>query len=53
MNCCDFCKRPLVVIGSNRKNGSHRYKDWNSRLYHMKCYSDYMTIQNCLRMLNK
>ena len=33
---CKLCNKPLVAIGSSRKNGVF-HKDWDSRQYHKGC----------------
>ena len=35
--CCVHCYKPLVSIGTARKNGVHTHNDWGARLYHKKC----------------
>jgi hypothetical protein len=34
---CEFCNKPLVAIGSGRKNGK-AHADWATRKYHKKCW---------------
>ena len=34
---CEICKKPLVPIGSKRKNGAN-HKDWDTRKMHKQCY---------------
>jgi len=34
---CEICKKPLVAIGSKRKNGAN-HKDWDTRKMHKQCY---------------
>jgi hypothetical protein len=35
---CHLCKKPLRIIGLQRKNGKELYNDWNARKWHKKCY---------------
>ena len=28
---CEYCKKPLVPIGSERSNGTYRHGDWDGR----------------------
>lgn len=37
MNYCKLCEGRLVPIGNARINGADHY-DWNTRLYHKKCW---------------
>lgn len=39
---CEMCGGHLVVIGRDRKNGSRRYKDWDTRKFHKKCWKRIM-----------
>ena len=41
---CAGCKKDLIIIGTDRKNGKLPYKDWRGRRFHSKkkCYDDYM-----------
>jgi len=34
---CDHCKKPLKVIGNQRKNGINNVDDWKFRPMHKKC----------------
>lgn len=36
---CLHCNKPLVAIGTNRKNGAP-HGDWDTRKYHKKCWAD-------------
>lgn len=35
---CLFCKKPKVPIGTDRANGKRIHSDWDSRMYHKKCW---------------
>ena len=37
---CLDCNRPLVVIGTDRKNGKRHHSDWLRRRYHKKCWKE-------------
>lgn len=39
---CVDCRRWLVTIGIERKNGSQRYHDWPDRKLHKKCWKKQM-----------
>lgn len=45
-NCCERCDRPIVRIGSARKNG-RGINDWKSRRLHTKCWREIQ--RNCER----
>ena len=34
---CEVCGRPLVKIGTARKNGKRSHGDWDTRKRHKKC----------------
>ena len=36
---CEHCGKPLVTIGSGRKNGKP-HADWATRKYHKKCWKE-------------
>ncbi len=45
---CKWCKKPLKVIGVQRKNGVGAFQDWEHRNLHKRCmrpYDDYIAIQ--------
>ena len=35
---CQLCKKPLRIIGIQRKNGKEMYPDWATRKWHKSCY---------------
>jgi len=40
---CDICKKPLRLIGIQRKNGGSNTTDWCERKYHKKCFIKFIT----------
>lgn len=47
---CTECNKKLLPIGK-KKDGSTKFEDWETRKMHKKCYKEYITIQNFLRMM--
>ena len=37
MSNCEHCGKPLVPIGTSRKNGKATHNDWATRRLHKKC----------------
>ena len=48
---CPHCNKPIVAIGSSRKNG-RPLDDWKSRKYHSKCYRVITHLENLLLIYN-
>jgi hypothetical protein len=42
---CMYCQKPLVKIGNERKNGAS-IADWDTRIYHKKCYKELNNLHN-------
>lgn len=40
MNDCSHCGKPLVSIGTSRKNGKATHNDWGTRTLHKKCWME-------------
>ena len=34
---CTVCEKPLVAMGTSRKNGRYKGSDWQARPMHIKC----------------
>ena len=50
---CEYCKKSLVMIGNNRKNGKNNIDDWKTRKYHKKCYAILMNLKKLKEMADK
>lgn len=48
---CLHCHKPLVKIGNERKNGA-QITDWETRVYHKKCYKEKQEYDNIKRMIS-
>ena len=44
MTRCVKCNKPLVPIGTKRKNGVSHHDDWSSRQYHKKCWKEHIDM---------
>ena len=42
---CEYCSKPLKVIGIQRVNGSCDVVDWTNRKYHKSCYKIKMQMR--------
>ena len=40
MSNCEHCGKPLVPIGTSRKNGKATHNDWGTRRLHKKCWME-------------
>jgi hypothetical protein len=47
-NLCFYCMKKLVPIGNSRINGKKSHDDWDSRIFHKKCWKKIRSEGCCL-----
>lgn len=52
MSECTLCGKPLVSIGTSRKNGKATHNDWGTRRLHKKCWVEIKGYKSTGRRFN-
>ena len=45
---CFHCSKPLRTMGLQRKNGKNTIRDYEHRVYHIKCGAELIKQQNLM-----